>query len=544
MSEKSVYLLEILFNGSQIPQSELEESCKAILPPVSPRAFFEIVPEGPKNFLLRAKGSLEDLDTIHAEINENIIRRRELTCVRLTDEAGDKIRQEAYPILARIEQRFRSFINRATLEIFGFNWWNDSAPPSLKAKVLQTRTRDKEDGVTLHPLEYTQFDDLVELVTAEVSEWSADRPLAVHDLLEIFSGSTSIAEAKSRLEAKTRKISYWDDVFARYFHDRKEWERTRDDINFVIRQRHKVMHHRPIRLGIVRGLKEHESKLDTLFESAKPSLSVSEITEAQEEAKHIQGAMLSSPDLVRTVAESFQTLAESPAYFNAISPIQHMQETLKTLTESPAYFNAISPIQHMQETLKTLTESPAYFNAISPIQHMQETLKTLTESPAYFNAISSIQHMQETLKTLTESPAYFNAISPIQHMQETLKTLTESPAYFNAISPIQHMQETLKTLTESPAYLNAISPIQHMQETLKTLTESPAYFNAISPIQQMQETLKTLARSPAFWPLTKQERQPLIENKETSSMQIDGSKAGSAAIETDTSIPESEENKH
>ncbi len=128
---------------------------------------------------------------------------------------------------------------------------------------------------------------VVAIITADVSEWPKDRFLSVTDLEELLSNCESINEFQIKLKKKINKFSCWE-IFIRYFQDRKQWEQIKKDINFVINVRHKVMHHRPIRLGVIAALSNKKTEILTLLDSAKPKLSEQERGEAQEDIKNIR----------------------------------------------------------------------------------------------------------------------------------------------------------------------------------------------------------------------------------------------------------------
>jgi predicted CopG family antitoxin len=231
---------------------------------------------------LTLEGELEIIDACHDKVNKVLIRQSQLKTKRLLDEVGDEIRQQAYPILAAIEQRFRVFVSQALTEVSGFDWWNTTAPADLRSKVQPIQEKHQEDGTPLDPLECTQFDDLIKIITAETSEWSESKPLSLSDLLELFSDCASVAEVKNNLIEKTTKFAFWD-VFARYFQDIKEWDKLKKSINFVINERHKVMHHRPIRLGVITALLTKKEEIFALLDAAKPELSEKERSEAKQD---------------------------------------------------------------------------------------------------------------------------------------------------------------------------------------------------------------------------------------------------------------------
>jgi hypothetical protein len=280
------YSLQILFDSKQITLEELHSKAENALQKYLPDIKLKVDAPHSANIQLAIKGTLKVVDACHDKINQ-IIHQSQLKFVRRLDEAGDEIRRQAYSILSEIEQRFRVFVSQALVEVLGFDWWDSLAPNELRSKVQSIREKSQEDGISLDPLECTQFDDLIKLITAEVSEWSEDKHLYVTDILELLSSSDSLTEVRNHLKNKLKKHSFWD-IFAQYFQDKQQWEQMKKSLNFVINERHKVMHHRPIRFGVLDALQNKKRELFTLLESAKTELLEQERTEAQQEVRDLR----------------------------------------------------------------------------------------------------------------------------------------------------------------------------------------------------------------------------------------------------------------
>jgi hypothetical protein len=186
--------------------------------------------------------------------------------LRLRDDAGNYIREQAYPILSRLEQGLRTFINRALVERVRFDW----SETALQARLPENPVSDPQ--FPLHALETLQFDDLISFVTSEVSLWSPDHPLTVADMLELLADVDSIEELRAQFMGRTEKISLWDDIFSDYFEDRDEWQKIKEQFDFVLRVRHKVMHHRPVQSWELDKLRTIEQELSTLLDSAAEEL--------------------------------------------------------------------------------------------------------------------------------------------------------------------------------------------------------------------------------------------------------------------------------
>jgi len=180
----------------------------------------------------------------------------------------------------------RAFINRAMIEVKGFDWWGSIAPflddQGIQDSVQKIEGRIGETASALHhPLELMLFEDLIHIVTGSIQHWPTDKPLSADDFLEILSGCSSLDDLRKELKEKTRKVSLWNEVFALYFDDVNKWAETAKNLNaFVIPIRNKVMHHRPMHLWELQKLQEAKQSLDTLLGSAAPKLSEEERAQA------------------------------------------------------------------------------------------------------------------------------------------------------------------------------------------------------------------------------------------------------------------------
>ena len=313
-TNNKLYTLKLLFDNSQVSLEELKQKTEEVLQKFLPNDINLSVEANSTSLELIIKGELEIIDDCHDEINKRLIGESQLRCKRLLDEVGDEIRQQAYPILSVIEQRFRVFVSQALIEVSGFDWWDTTAPAKLQSKVQPIHKKHQEDGIPLDPLECTQFDDLIELITAETSEWSESRGLTVSDLAELLLDCESLEEVRAKLINKTKKNVFWD-VFAQYFEDKKQWEKIKKSISYVINERHKVMHHRPIRFGVLKALQAKKEEVFVLLDGAKPELSEAERSEAKQDIQEAckrgigLGEYIQASPLPKNIIEQIQQAA-------------------------------------------------------------------------------------------------------------------------------------------------------------------------------------------------------------------------------------------
>ncbi len=280
------YKLVFLFDGSQVGKDDLQGKVEKALAQI-PGKRLGVKNESAKLIGVHVEGTLEVADKCHAELCDNLLFKTDLRYFRMTDEAGDEVRLRAYPILAGIELQMRGFINRVMVEVSGFEYWKKWRVPSdLQSRIARFPDAAKTE-LSFDPLQFTQFGDLVALLKVRCPTWAADRSLTPSDLKELLARGKTIDDLRAALVEKTRVVSLWDNVFARYFGDPKDKESLIVALDFVVEQRHSVMHHRPVRLGLLTALKSKEKTVNTMLGAAKEALSPRERREAKADADRL-----------------------------------------------------------------------------------------------------------------------------------------------------------------------------------------------------------------------------------------------------------------
>jgi hypothetical protein len=240
-------------------------------------------------------------------------------------------------------------------EVYGFDDWKSGVPKKLQSKIVQpTETRRK--GLSLDPLESTEFADLLDLLQARFPTWAQDRPLTPADMAELLSKSKTMDELRARFLEKTEVTSLWDSVFARYFVHPEDKEDLTRALRFVIEQRHKVMHHRPVRLGMLAELKKKREQIAALLVTAKKKLTPEERTVAKADGERVrsfvsdfarmreiwQQSVLVDPKLVemldRTREQAF-SLSDS-RFAQMLGQMQSTEMALKAVWNSEALMRA------------------------------------------------------------------------------------------------------------------------------------------------------------------------------------------------------------
>ncbi|WP_414548517.1 hypothetical protein [Anabaena sp. CCY 0017] len=293
MEYQNSFCLEIVFDKKQITSENLKQKLEVLLKEyLQKNLSFDINDSSKKSITLLLIGSLKTIDSCHNIINKFVIDSQ-LSCIRITDEAGDNIREQVYPILSQIEQRFRKFINQAILDVedLDFEWWETVANPTLQQKAENIRSKSHEYGVPLHPLECTFFEDLVEIIESKISKISETKPLYIIDLIELLSRCSSIKKFKSELKLSIEKVSYWDRIFSRYFQDEKQWKSIKSSLRFIINERNKVMHHRPISLNAIETLSKKQQEIFSILDTVKTELTEEEINKTKQDITDLQEAV-------------------------------------------------------------------------------------------------------------------------------------------------------------------------------------------------------------------------------------------------------------
>ena len=250
-SYRTAWKLEILVDGTQITGNALRERATRFLQQHLPGPAVlrsELAVEltvdylGPQVLRLALVGSLEAIALCYVPVSQVLTRPTPLRFVRSIDEAGDELRQRAHIILLRVEHRLRAFINHVMLDSVGFTWWHAVAPPLLQQQVQAIMQAEQGHGISLDPVECTPFDALMSLFTTG----GPARP--------------------------TEERALWGDLVVSQYVEPQHWATLQKAIRFVLRERVKVLHRRPLHFGVVQALLQKEGEINALLDTAKPGL--------------------------------------------------------------------------------------------------------------------------------------------------------------------------------------------------------------------------------------------------------------------------------
>lgn len=334
------YKLQLLFDSNQINIDELQPKITNIIELSDGDNVVEVEANNNNTILVSLCGSAEFIDKNHENINIKLINKENLNFIRVVDELGDKIRCQLYPSMSRVEHNLRLFINRALTEVLGFEWWSKAKFDNLfDFKTNQTKKTGK-DKTPHHPLECLQLNDLVSMIDLKVCEWTKDKQLTVCEMADMFSNSKTIDEFNAYIKNKTTEKSYFNDVFKKYFTETSKWTAIQKDLKFILNERHKVMHHRPIKLYVLDAIKIKEEHVLEVLSTAKDNLS----------KKQIANIIKNTNNISMTLGKWM--LAEPPIF----ADLQQISTMMKQISEQFAKYNAlageqfinINPLKHQK----------------------------------------------------------------------------------------------------------------------------------------------------------------------------------------------------
>lgn len=370
MNDNASYKLQIVFDIEQVSPEQLNVQANRVLHEYISEIELSVSLTEYKQPLLSIKGTLNVIDMCHSEIEKILIEKHKWSHFRILDEAGDEIRSRAYPILSSVEQGLRGFINRAIVEIFGFNWW-------VRLGQYAIDISDKiEEYVTQthHILELSQLDNLLRFIEDEIPAFP-EEVLTIENLKELLSEAKTIDELKHILDEKTRKYRIWDEVFSQYFPDApKAWNDFKESLKIIIRIRHKVMHHRPVRLRELELLKEKVQIIHEVIDSAKDQLTVEEIEDAKEYESQIEEAFLQILQNENMLDKQFYDKAIPLDTLKVATQIadDEVQQVLDALNE-PALYNYFFHNLDNPHWLKPLFEAGIFSKAPSKINVTEDS---------------------------------------------------------------------------------------------------------------------------------------------------------------------------
>ena len=378
MPEETSYSLRFLVDSSKISKDELVQKVEDILAKHLSQIDLKVSKIDSKRLELFINGSLEDIDACHQKLNKSEEYDNEIS-IRLRDDAGEKIRRDAYPILAQIELQLRKFINCAMNEVIGFDWWDSMAPLNVKKRVMDIEERNKKASKFHDKIEFTEFDHLIDIVIHSFQAWSEDRKISVNDLNDLISDCGSFEEIKCKFDNKLNKISLWDDVFSKYFNDINDWNNLKSLLLMDgIPLRNKVMHHRPIYLFELEKLDELKKQVDAVLSSAKVELEDKNRIEASQIGSSIIGIIKAKQDFASTMEPIMKVQQDFASIMEPIMTVQqNFASTMEPIMKVQQDFaSTMEPIIKAKQDYASMMESiikvqQDFASTMEPIKKVQ-----------------------------------------------------------------------------------------------------------------------------------------------------------------------------
>jgi hypothetical protein len=490
MSKDHLYTLEIHIDSRYITKQSLIENAEYALKSYLGKIDWDI--DDPNSVYHRfiVIGDINSIDNCHNLIQQSIINRKDLKFYHYIDEVGDKIRELAYPILAGIEQHFRAFINKVLVEVLGFDWWEKYKLKEIPEKVNQRYNDYKKDQAAPSFLECSDFDHLVNIIMAEVSELPLKKDVKsnefsniVKNISETINDCQTLDEFnkfKRNWNEQNKIISLWG-IFASYFEDQEEWEKLKKELqSFVIDVRNKVMHHRPIRFHILKTLEELQKKLITIFNSAKSQLSEVDKQEVKQKTERI----LNSSHLNNLIEQTSSRLMSN-----------QMQDLIKQASMPPIR-------SHLDDFIK-----PTSPRLIS--NQMQDLIKQASMPPTSSHLDSFIKPTSSRLMSNpVEDFIHKASIPPIRShlnnlIEQTSSRLMPNPMedfiHKASIPPTRSHLNNLIEPTSSRLMSNLMEDFMHKASIPPTRSHLDSFIKPTSPrliSNQMQDLIKQASMPP------------------------------------------------
>lgn len=356
-----------------------------------------------KGSLVTIKGTKLSLQNRAVRKVEDVIKRNGRDFSRGLDSGGDAIRRSLFTPLGEIEQELRRFIERGMFEVSS-QWWARYIAPPLKEEI--EKRKEKNPKGEPDPLAWLTFQELVDLVTHNYSQWNPEKSLTPEELLELLEGISTTSELKTRLKEKINPRSLWDEVFSKFFEDREEWEKMKGKLGVVIGIRNQVMHHRPVAYTQIAQVKNVRKELSRLVNTAKTNLTQTEKRQASSELRqsHLGAAII--PNSLGVLPPGAGTLG-SLMNDESLTNFARTASQVSSAINSPAFASLSQSMQTLSgsgllEFAKQVSDTRgAIANSLSGIGDLNESLaRTLTgaltarDTLASFGALRSQENQR------------------------------------------------------------------------------------------------------------------------------------------------------
>ncbi|MCE0917619.1 hypothetical protein [Pseudomonas sp. NMI760_13] len=255
---------------------------------------------------IEIEGERTPLDAAHMKLSQTFAKLYPF--VRVLDELGDALRSEAYPLLGHLEQELRGFINEAMVYSgIGIDWLAKVGNAQITARVMATQQKG-QGAIYQHPVEFTELDHLLEIVTVDLAAWDIDRPVSASDMFTLLQEAKDLEEVRATLAQRMQKRSFWDVVFSSFFDDMTSWRNWKSRWKKeVITLRNRVMHHRPVFAWEIEKLRQTAHEFTNLLKSHRKQFSITEEESVREAAQQLMDTFQSRSDLHLALGGSKQS---------------------------------------------------------------------------------------------------------------------------------------------------------------------------------------------------------------------------------------------
>lgn len=258
-----------------------------------------------KAFLITIKGSYHWLESKRKLIVKFLGVQKFNFVYILVDETSERIAEQLYPFLYKVENNLRAYITKFMTTRIGPNWWKITATSDLNQKVKNRKNNEKEFSPHIDNNIYLiDFGDLGGLIHTHSSGFTNKE-----DILKKVQNLEETPEAIKGLKQELQ--SNYQKFFKESFKD-KQFQKKWEDLEKI---RHKVAHNNLFtKIDLDEGKQLSKELLDIIDKAIK---SADELSLLAEEREAIRESFASQEVFVSVTEEVFmEQLREQEEYFS------------------------------------------------------------------------------------------------------------------------------------------------------------------------------------------------------------------------------------
>jgi hypothetical protein len=182
---------------------------------------------------------------------------------------------------------------------------------------------------------------------------------------------------KKEIARRIEKKSFWDTVFSQFFENKEQWQEAEQKLTkIIIPLRHRVMHHRLLRLYEFTQLQEASTLVLKSLEAKRRKLKGQEKTELQNKAEALSESLRQNFQGYEQLSQRLEEVLRPARQFQEI--IQRQQEGQKRLIEE-----ALEPTRRTQEEIRKILQpfedsQRLLEELLRPYKEMQQRMEELT----------------------------------------------------------------------------------------------------------------------------------------------------------------------